>query len=228
MTLSSAATQDGGATRAPGAAGRPDVGERRAQLLRLGVELFSERGPASVSIDEIAERAGISRGLLYHYFPSKRKFYVAVVRAAVDELLTLVEPDPTLPPQERLRACLRSYFDYVARRSHAYLSVTEHGGDGADVAAELDRVRNRVVALVLDGLGVEEPCDALSVALRGWVGYMEGMVRAWLGGSQLPRERMVELAVDVLATTVAGTAPDRVHPLASISPQRAAGHEHAR
>ena len=61
--------------------------ERREELLRAGVELFSARSYDEVSIDEIAGAVGISRGLLYHYFPSKRDFYVAGLRRAADDLL---------------------------------------------------------------------------------------------------------------------------------------------
>ena len=72
--------------------------ERREELLRAGVELFSARSYDEVSIDEIAAAVGISRGLLYHYFPSKRDFYVAGLRRAADDLLAAVEPAAREPP----------------------------------------------------------------------------------------------------------------------------------
>ena len=75
---------------------------RREQLVALGVEIFSERPFDEVSIDDIAASAGISKGLLYHYFPSKRDFYVAVVRHSADEMQAVTETDPDLAPLERL------------------------------------------------------------------------------------------------------------------------------
>ena len=75
---------------------------RREQLVALGVEMFSERPFDEVSIDDIAASAGISKGLLYHYFPSKRDFYVAVVRHSADEMQAVTETDPDLAPLERL------------------------------------------------------------------------------------------------------------------------------
>src|SRR3954469_5977575 len=75
---------------------------RREQLVALGIDIFSERPFDEVSIDGIAAAAGISKGLLYHYFPSKRDFYVAVIRSAADEMQALTEPDPALEPRDRL------------------------------------------------------------------------------------------------------------------------------
>src|SRR5207253_2394425 len=87
--------------------------ERRAQLLEVGLELFSTRPYDGVPINEVAARAGVSRGLLYHYFPTKRDFYVDIVRAAIADAYEFSEPDPNLPPLERLRASVDAWLDYV-------------------------------------------------------------------------------------------------------------------
>ena len=78
------------ATSPPVVRARLDVDARRRQLLALGTALFGSRPYDEVSIDEVARTAGISKGLLYHYFPTKRDFYVATVREAAAEL---VEPN---------------------------------------------------------------------------------------------------------------------------------------
>src|SRR3954464_6222832 len=85
---------------------RLDVDERRAQLLALGLELFSQRAYDAISIDEIALAAGLSNGLLYHYFPTKREFYSAAIREASRQLLELTRPDEGAPPLVRLRAVI--------------------------------------------------------------------------------------------------------------------------
>src|ERR671930_555067 len=108
---------------AAGTRTRLDVEERRAQLLDMGLELFSTRPYDEVWIEEIAERAGVSRGLLYHYFPTKRDFFVAVVRSAVDEVYGLTEPDESLEPLERLRASVESYLDYAENHPHGILTT---------------------------------------------------------------------------------------------------------
>src|SRR6266699_6988019 len=92
---------------------RLSVDERRAELLRVGLRLFSERAYDEIWVEEIAELAGISRGLLYHYFPTKRDFYVAVSRAAAAEAGELTAPDPSLPAPERLRAGIDAFVRYA-------------------------------------------------------------------------------------------------------------------
>src|ERR1700679_1621760 len=98
------------AVRAPRA--RLEVDARRAQLLRLGIDLFAARAYDEVSIDELARAAGGSKGLLYHYFPTKRDFYIATVQEASKQLLELTETPETMAPLDRLRASLDAYLDY--------------------------------------------------------------------------------------------------------------------
>lgn len=186
---------------------RLPVGERRDQLMQRGLELFSSQSYDTVSIDDIAEAAGISKGLLYHYFPSKRDFYVAVVREAVRELIELTEPDPALPPDQRLRASLDAYLDYVERNREGYLAVMQ-GGVGADpeVRELVDRVRHRTVERILEGLGVRTPSPALLVGLRAWVGFVEGAVAAWLDGNDVARSELVDMFVGVVTVILASAA----------------------
>ena len=68
--------------------------ERRQQLLEVGLRLFTERPYDDFSMEEAAETAGVSKGLLYHYFPTKRDYYMSVIRAATDEMLRLTEATP--------------------------------------------------------------------------------------------------------------------------------------
>lgn len=191
---------DDGRTRLP-------VGERREQLMRRGLELFSRVPYDAVSIDDIAEAAGISKGLLYHYFPSKRDFYVAVVREAVGELIELTEPDPSLPPDQRLRASLDAYLDYVQRHREGYLAVMQ-GGIGADpeVREVVERMRGRTVERIVEGLGVGAPSPTLVIGLRGWVGFVEGAVAAWLDGQDMPRADLIDMCVGVVTAILASAA----------------------
>src|SRR5437588_11511900 len=87
--------------------------ERRRQLVELGLEMLSSEPRELVALDRISEVAGISRGLLFHYFPTKRDFHVAVVEAACDRLLARTEPDTGLAPAEQLRASLDSFMQFV-------------------------------------------------------------------------------------------------------------------
>src|SRR3954453_11641873 len=85
---------------------------RRDQLVAVGVDIFSERPYDEVSIDGIAAAAGISKGLLYHYFPSKRDFYVAVVRHGAAQLEAATVIAEAASPEEGFVAGLDRYLDY--------------------------------------------------------------------------------------------------------------------
>ena len=85
---------------------RMQVDERREQLVKLGAELFTRHSFGELSMSRIAREAGISKALLYHYFPSKRHFFVATLQDAAEELARRTRPDPDLPPAEALSASL--------------------------------------------------------------------------------------------------------------------------
>src|SRR5580704_7857927 len=133
---------------------RLEVDARRAQLVRLGIDLFAARSYDDVSIDELARAAGVSKGLLYHYFPTKRDFYIATVQEASRQLLELTEAPREMPPLERLRASLDAYLDYVDAHAPAYAALMR-GGVGSD--PEVARVIDDTRATLCDRLLGELP-----------------------------------------------------------------------
>lgn len=188
---------------------RPDA--RRAQLLELGGRLFSERAYDEFSMDDIAAEAGVSKGLLYHYFPTKRDFYVAVIRSAADEMQALTEPDPELPPRERLAAALERYLEYVETHARGYATVLRAGiGSDPAVADIVEEVRGAMVERLLADLpfaaGDGEPPPALRVAVRGWVGFVEAASLDWLDHRGLGRADLGEMLVAALGGAVSAAA----------------------
>src|SRR5438874_17781 len=99
---------------------RLTVDDRRQELLRLGMQLFSTRSYDEIWVEEIAEQAGISRGLLYRYFPTKRDFYVEVTRTAAAEAAQLTAPDTSLPPDQQLRAGIDAFLRYAEEHSRGF------------------------------------------------------------------------------------------------------------
>ena len=87
--------------------------QRRTQLLDLGVSLLATRSLDELTIDVLAEEAGISRGLLYHYFGNKHAFREAVVRRAVDDLVAQTAPPEGGEPLDRLLASVAAYVENV-------------------------------------------------------------------------------------------------------------------
>jgi AcrR family transcriptional regulator len=184
---------------------------RREQLVELGIDIFSQRPFDEVSIDDIAAAAGISKGLLYHYFPSKRDFYVAVIRSAADEMQALTEPDPALAPRERLAAALERYLEYVETHARGYATVLRAGiGSDPAVAEIVEEVRGAMVARLLDDLPATpagaEPPVALRVAVRGWVGFVEAASLDWLEHGGLGRADLREMLIAALGGAVSAAA----------------------
>jgi AcrR family transcriptional regulator len=179
---------------------------RREQLVALGVEMFSERPFDEVSIDDIAASAGISKGLLYHYFPSKRDFYVAVVRHSADEMQAITETDPDLAPLERLSTGLDKYLEYVDTHARGYSTVLRAGiGSDREVAAIVEDVRSAMVNRILDDFR-GEPSPAVRIAVRGWVGFAEAASLEWLERRELTREELRDLLIQALTGAIGAAA----------------------
>jgi len=182
---------------------RLDSKQRRESLIRLGRELFSVHPYDALSVDDIAAAADVSRGLLYHYFPSKRDFYVAVVRAAAEEMRELTAPDPELAPLEQLRRGLEAYLEYAAHHGEGYRTVLQ-GGVGSDdeVRQIADEMRDVNVRRIVDSLGVDDPPPALRLAIRSWVGLVEAASLDWLENRDVSRDVLVLALMRALGSSV--------------------------
>jgi AcrR family transcriptional regulator len=196
---------------------RLTVDERREQLVRLGVQIFSERPYDEVSIDGIAAAAGISKGLLYHYFPSKRDFYVAVVRHGAQEMedATLVEDAAT--PEEGLMAGLERYLDYVEQHASGFAAVLGAGiGNDPEVRAIVDDVRRVMTDRIVENLHdrvhpAVTPTPAVRIAVRGWVGFAEAASLDWLEHREVSRARLRDLLASTLAAAVTAAVGGAAH-----------------
>jgi AcrR family transcriptional regulator len=198
---------------------RLEVDVRRAQLLEVGLELFATRPYDEIAIEEIAARAGVSRGLLYHYFPTKRDFYVAIVRGEVEQVYARTQPDESLPPLERLRAAIDAYLDYAEHHPHGVL--TTHGaGIGADpeIRAVVEAAQARQAARIVEGIAAgAEVRPILELAVRAWFGVLTTSAVDWLERRTIDREQVRELLVHalvglVLAARQADPELDRILP----------------
>jgi AcrR family transcriptional regulator len=195
---------------------RLTVDERRQQLVRLGVEIFSERPYDEVSIDGIAAAAGISKGLLYHYFPSKRDFYVAVVRHGAAELEAATMIGAAATPEEGLVAGLDRYLDYVEEHASGFAAVLGAGiGSDPTVRGIVEDVRRAMADRILDNLDrrVEppvRPTPAVRIAVRGWVGFAEAASLDWLAHQEVSREQLRDLLAATLEAAVTAAVGDAV------------------
>jgi AcrR family transcriptional regulator len=177
---------------------RPESDERREELIRFGRELFSRHSYDALSIDDIATAAGVSKGLLYHYFENKRDYYVAVVRAVTDEMRAVL-PDPSLPPDQQLSQGIEGYLDYAENHAHAFRSVLEGGvGSDAEVREIVEGIRTLYIERILGALSIKSPSPVLRVALRGWIGFGEAATVEWLGDRKVARADLAKMLTEAL------------------------------
>lgn len=180
--------------------------ERREQLLTVGARLFSENPYGDVWIEQVAEIAGVSRGLLYHYFPTKRDFFAAVVERESERMLRMTAAVPGVPVREQLAAGLDTYLEYVHTHAHGYRAF--HRADAAGDQT-VRRVYQRALAAqerqILAALAADpefgpaaEARPEVKLAVRGWLAFTTAVCLEWLRGAELSREQVRDLCARAL------------------------------
>ncbi|MFE0798977.1 TetR/AcrR family transcriptional regulator [Streptomyces sp. NPDC058812] len=190
---------------------RMGVEERRQQLIGVALDLFSRRSPDEVSIDEIASAAGISRPLVYHYFPGKLSLYEAALQRASDDLAArFVEPHEG-PLGARLLRVMGRYFDFVDEHGPGFSALMRGGPavGSSTTNALVDSVRQAAYVQILSHLGVTDPPARLELVVRSWISLAESTALIWLDGRRIPRAELeVQLVHDFAALVAVSAAYD--------------------
>jgi AcrR family transcriptional regulator len=172
--------------------------ERRRRLLELGARLFTENAYDEISMSQIAREAGISKALLYHYFPSKQDYFVATIAGGAEELRARVEPDPSLPPAQALAGAVDAYLDWIDENADAYAKLIRSAGAVPDVRELVEGVRTMTADRILEGLGATANPRA-RIAVRGWLWFMDGACLDWIARRDVPRAELEGLLLGTLA-----------------------------
>lgn len=182
---------------------RLSADHRREQLLEIGRSFFASGRYADVSVNEIAETAGISKGLLYHYFGSKDEFFLSGFRERALELLAACETDPDLPYSEQIPSGMKGYLDFVEKHSVLYLNLFRD-----DVAARpgfcdvCNQTRGALMDRFLAGLPPGMAAPATRLALKGYFRYTEAVILEWLEKRSVERPVLERLLVSALANAL--------------------------
>jgi AcrR family transcriptional regulator len=184
---------------------------RREQLLDLGTRLLATRTLEEISIELLAEEAGISRGLLYHYFHNLQEFHVAVVRRAVADLFAITAPRDLGDPLEQLSVSLGAYLDYVAANYTGYVSLVRAASGGNEELRAIyqearraltDRIFEIAGPEELAALGIEDT-PATHLLVEGWAALVEHVVVAWVADPHgLDREEVLRRLAHALPPIV--------------------------
>jgi AcrR family transcriptional regulator len=169
-------------------------------MLEVAGDMFAELGFHAASMDEIAERADISKPMLYAYFGSKEGLYSAYVERSGERLVAAMDAavDPSLEPEEQVRASMLAFYGFVEEHRQGWAVLQrELASRGGPFAGDVDRVRSRIVrrmALLLATRLDEATAEALA---HGFVGAGESLVAWWLEHPEATREEVVQLVMDV-------------------------------
>ncbi|MFD4527133.1 TetR/AcrR family transcriptional regulator [Streptomyces sp. NPDC058470] len=187
---------------------RMGVDERRQQLIGVALELFSRRSPDEVSIDEIAVAAGISRPLVYHYFPGKLSLYEAALQRASDDLAGrfMVPAEGSLG--SRLLRVMRRFFDFVDDHGPGFAALMRGGPavGSSTTNALVDGVRQAAYIQILSHMSVQNPPARLELVIRSWISLVESTALLWLDGRRIPRGELERQLVHDFAALAAVSA----------------------
>lgn len=183
---------------------RLDPASRREQLLDAAVELAAGRDLTLLSVQDIAQHAGVSEGLLYHYFPTKDALLVAAVQRAADALMAALGSAAQGPPDEALAAGLAAFLDHVEADPTGWLAVLQaRTGALAEIGAAVEAHGLR---LTLEALDIDEPSPLMQAALAGWAALEREACVLWLRHPEIERPAVEDLLMSSFLATLTSAA----------------------
>jgi AcrR family transcriptional regulator len=183
--------------------GRMPRSARRAQLLDAALEIFVSQGYHAAAMDDIADRAGVSKPVLYQHFPGKLELYLALLDQSCDTIIAAVESalEATTDNKQRVAATMEVFYEYVADTGAAFRLVFESDLRSQEAVRErLDRVTNScadaIAHVIHDDTGLpQEESRLLAASL---VGMAQVSARFWLDADgALPRRHAAALVSDL-------------------------------
>ncbi|MFE9019652.1 TetR/AcrR family transcriptional regulator [Streptomyces sp. NPDC007808] len=188
---------------------RLSVEERRSQLLNAALTLFAHRAPEDVSLDDVAEAAGVSRPLVYRYFPGgKQQLYEVALRSAAEELQHCFAEPREGPLLGRLTRALDRYLAFVDEHDTGFSALLQGGSvvETSRTTAIVDGVRRAAAEHIFDHLEITDPGLRLRMTVRMWITAVEAASLIWLDEDKQPpvqelRDWLVEQFTAALAVT---------------------------
>jgi AcrR family transcriptional regulator len=176
---------------------------RREVILEAALDAFAHRGLDGVSLGEVADRAGISKALIYEHFDSKKDLHDAVLQASHDQLVArvLTSIGDAESPEDRLRLGIDAFLSFVEEHRTAWRIVHRNVAD-PEVAPTLRRVqdeaRDIVASLVAEHAPEESPVEGVPTEIAAelfaqqLVGAGQALANWWDDNRSTPREVMLQ------------------------------------
>lgn len=168
--------------------------ERHAELVAAGLALVKEASLDRLTAPDVARAAGVSKALVFHYFPTQRDLQAAVARAGAEELVAeFARLDPALAYGDRLAAGLLGFITYIEQQPTSYAALSRTSGSDPQLRAIFEETRERVVQIIADAVGIDEPSPRLRLMLRGWIAMVEETTLHWLDERPMARDELIDL-----------------------------------
>ncbi len=179
---------------------RLDPGQRRDEILEAANELFAERGYDEVSVEDIASSAGVTRGLVHHYFGGRKEVYIALLERIGTQREQQIPPPVGRSARARLADSVSRWLDWTEQNRTVWLATLGRGEDVADPDIRrvvLDLVQRAVALLAAHHADIADDSPRLRYALECWTGLNRSATRRWLEG-EATREQTHELIASTL------------------------------
>ncbi|HEY2602271.1 MAG TPA: TetR/AcrR family transcriptional regulator [Thermoleophilaceae bacterium] len=192
---------------------------RRERMLEIGIEEFTARSYEEVSTEDVARRASVTHGLLFHHFGTKRGFFLEVMRAVATRRTERFESNPHRDPARWLRWEINTFLDDLVE--HPPVLMLSGFGMDDEMKEQMQREQRHTAERILARMGIDDPSPLLFLAVRGWVGFALDSGREWLATPAVSRTRMRRLLIDSLNGTFEAVA--RIQPDSSLDPSYFSG-----
>ncbi len=174
--------------------------DRRQRLLTVGVEAFGTTPYDDVLVSELARSAGVAAGLPFHYFGSKRGYYLAVLHQVMVQMREVMTPPADLSPHDAVRAMMRAHIRWLRRHSQQLRDLVRGGlGGDAEVRATFESTRWDGARRILDTMGIDGLDDTAQMFVAGWISMKDDVVLAWIDrGGRLSEDDLIESLLALL------------------------------
>lgn len=176
--------------------------QRRAQIVEIAAEHFSRDGAAGASMSRIAVAAGVTRALVYHYFPGKEALLEAVLEREASRVLLATAPDPTMSQRQNIERALTAFFDHFAASSGSLRELYMPTAATAQTTKVLAAANHRVqIERLLTATGTDDTAEA-RIALGGWLALVEYTARSAVDATDVSRERLLAICLSALESVL--------------------------
>lgn len=186
---------------APTTPRRLDAEARRIQLIDAGVALARTTPVPQLTHERLAAEVGVSKGLLFHYFPTRDELHAAIVQHTADKLLASLAANPDGAPFDQLGGGLDTFIEFIEEHRSSYVSLAR-GSSNSRLLEIFEDTRMAIVDLIADRLGIVERTGLVVLAIRGWVAFAEEVILAWLDDDTIERDALRTFLVDSAVTLV--------------------------